>query len=348
MSVTEEQLNNLAKKAQGAFLGVNNLQELESIRVEYLGNKSELTQAQKAMGSLSKEEKPIFGKLINTTKNSITQAFQDAKNKLEVQALQEKLKQESIDVTLPGIPVNTAGNKHPLTLIAEEITDIFRSMGFEQLESPEIETDYYNFTALNTPESHPARDEQDTFYTHIADNVLLRSHVSPFQIRAIESRELPLRGISYGRVYRNEEINPRKLPFFHQLEAICIDENLNFGHLKWTLQTFFKQFFGDDVPIRLRPDFFPFTEPSAEVDAQCVFCKGVGCSTCGGKGWLELLGCGMIDTNVLENSGVDTQKYSGFALGLGLERFAMLKYNISDIRNFYTGDMRFLEQFAHV
>jgi phenylalanyl-tRNA synthetase alpha chain len=218
-------------------------------------------------------------------------------------------------------------------------------MGFSLVDGPEIETTYYNFTALNTPEDHPARDEQDTFYTKISPELLLRSHTSSIQIRAMEKTKPPFRIIGHGRVYRNEEVNPRKMPFFHQLEVMMIDENVNFGHMKWILNEFLMKFFGTELKTRFRPDFFPFTEPSAELDVECVFCKGKGCSTCGGRGWLELMGCGMVDPNVLEMAGIDSTKYSGFAAGLGLDRFTMLKYKINDIRMMFNGDQRFLEQF---
>ena len=240
------------------------------------------------------------------------------------------------------------GSFHPLTLITERIIQIFEHLGFRLVDGPELETEYYNFTALNTPEGHPARDEQDTFYTDLAPHVLLRSQTSPVQVRTVEQYGVPLQIMAHGRVYRNEEINARKLPFFHQFEILCIDQNINFGHLKWTLKAFLQELFDDQLEIRLRPDFFPFTEPSAEVDATCPFCKGKGCSTCGHRGWLELLGCGLVDPRVLEMRGLDPQKYSGFAAGLGLDRLAMLKYHIADIRHLYAGDLRFLKQFQEL
>ena len=337
---------NLIKEGQKAFLEADSKDELEKARIQFLGDKGELKAEQKKMATLSKEEKPLFGKALNTAKQALEEAFEEAKTKILAQSIQAKLKTETLDISLPSIPNCSVGALHPLTLITEEIIEIFKRLGFSLIDGPEIETEYYNFTALNTPEGHPARDEQDTFYTNLAPHILLRSQTSPIQVRALETHGVPLRVMSAGRVYRNEEINARKLPFFHQFEILCIEKNINFGHLKWTLQQFLSQLFQDEIEIRLRPDIFPFTEPSAEVDAKCPFCKGKGCSTCGGRGWLELLGCGLVDPNVLEMAKVNTQEYSGFAAGLGLDRLAMLKYNISDIRNLYSGDLRFLSQFS--
>ena len=344
----ETEFSSLATSAQEAFSGVQDERTLEEERIRFLGDKSKLKDYQKLIATCEPERKAAFGKSVNALRQTVTDAFNIAKKRIEDKKLEERLQKEKIDVTLPGIRPVELGSLHPLTIVTGEIVNIFEKMGFEVFKSQEIETEYHNFTALNTPESHPARDEQDTFYTNIASHVILRSQMSPSQVRAMESKKLPLRIISHGRVFRNEETNARKLPFFHQLEVLCIDEEISFSHLKWTLQTFFNEFFGSEIPFRLRPDFFPFTEPSAEVDAQCVFCKGKGCSTCGGKGWLELLGCGLVDPNVLELSGIDSKKYSGFAAGLGLERFTMLKYGISDIRDLYTGDLRFLKQFSYL
>jgi phenylalanyl-tRNA synthetase alpha chain len=338
-------LDELTSEAGDAFSKVSNSKDLEALRVQYLGDKSELKAQQKLLGTLSKEERPAYGKKINDAKLAIEEAFTQAKERIELVELSESLEKEKIDISLPGISPVKSGSKHPLTLITQEIISIFTKIGFSQVDGPEIESEYYNFTSLNTPENHPARDEQDTFYTKVAPHILLRSQTSPVQVRSLEKYGAPLRIMAQGRVYRNEEVNARKLPFFHQFEILCVEEGINFGHLKWTLEYFLKELFGESVPIRLRPDFFPFTEPSAEVDAQCPFCKGKGCSTCGGRGWLELLGCGLVDPNVLEMAGIDSKKYTGFAAGLGLERFAMLKYGISDIRDFYTGDIRFLRQF---
>jgi phenylalanyl-tRNA synthetase alpha chain len=337
--------NELIRSAQSAFAEVKTKDELENVRITFLGDKGELKSQQKRLGTLSKEEKPILGKALNEARTAIEEAFKTAKNKIDANELEERLKTQKIDVSLPGLLSNQSGAFHPLTLVTNEVVGIFERMGFSLVDGPEIETEYYNFTALNTPEGHPARDEQDTFYTNVAPHVLLRSQTSPVQVRSLKKHGVPLRIMSHGRVYRNEEVNARKLPFFHQFEILCVEKGINFANLKWTLQTFLSQLFGEEIPIRLRPDFFPFTEPSAEVDAGCPFCKGKGCSTCGGRGWIELLGCGLVDPNVLQMAGVDPNQYSGFAAGLGLERFAMLKYGISDIRDLYSGDVRFLGQF---
>lgn len=342
---TKLTLDELVKEAEQTFGEANSTSELEKSRVHYLGDKSQLKQEQKKMGTLSAEEKPIFGKTLNEARIKIEEAFSSAKDRIEEAELNHKLNSEKIDITLPGTLSKTSGSLHPLTLVTNEVVSIFERLGFSLVDGPEIETEYYNFTALNTPDDHPARDEQDTFYTNVAPHILLRSQTSPVQVRSLEKHGVPLRIMSHGRVYRNEEVNARKMPFFHQFEILCVEEGITFANLKWTLEHFLSQLFKDNVEIRLRPDFFPFTEPSAEVDAQCPFCKGKGCSTCGGRGWLELLGCGMVDPNVLEMAGIDSKKYTGFAAGLGLERFAMLKYGISDIRDFFSADVRFLEQF---
>ena len=317
---------------------------LESFRIKYLGEKSFLVNQQKNIKNVSQEERPVFGKLINELKEYITNVYDEKKFIVEQAELEKKLSKEIFDTTLPGIP-HELGSEHPLSLVTREIVDIFHGMGFSCVDGPEIETDFYNFTALNTPPDHPARDEQDTFYTNIAPHVLLRSHTSTIQIRAMEKIKPPLRILAHGRVYRNEEINARKMPFFHQLEILAIDKNLTFGNMKWVLNEFLKKFFGKEIKTRFRPDFFPFTEPSAELDAQCPFCDGGGCTTCGNRGWLELLGCGMVDPNVLAHVNIDSNEWIGFAAGLGLERFTMLKYKIPDIRYFFTGDIRFLKQF---
>ncbi|MDX1918352.1 MAG: phenylalanine--tRNA ligase subunit alpha [Candidatus Caenarcaniphilales bacterium] len=338
-------LNNLAKEATKTFGGVDSLVSLENARITYLGDKSCLQQAQKSLGTLSKEERPARGKEINQARQQIQEAFESARTRIEAAELNERLNAEKLDLTLPGIPPSEAGSLHPIRLVRDQVVRIFERIGFSEIDGPEIETEYYNFEALNTPPNHPARDEQDTFYTDIAPNIVLRSQTSPIQIRALERVGVPLRIMSHGRVYRNEEVNARKLPFFHQFEILYVDQGVHFGHLKWTLEFFLQQLFGDETRIRLRPDFFPFTEPSAEVDAQCPFCKGIGCATCGQRGWLELLGCGMVDPNVLEMAGIDSKIYTGFAAGIGLERLAMLKYDIPDIRLLYSGDLRFLRQF---
>lgn len=341
---TQEELTKLEAESSKDFADVKDSRELNDVRVKYLGDKSVIVNLRRNMKHVSNEEKPEFGKLVNQVLNGINAAFETAKTRIETIELNAKLEQERIDPSLPGLGTKL-GHLHPLTQVSNEIVSIFETMGFSLVDGPEIENTYYNFTALNTPEDHPARDEQDTFYTKLGQDVLLRSHTSSIQIRAMERLRPPFRIIGHGRVYRNEEVNARKMPFFHQLEVMMIEENVNFGNMKWVLNEFLKQFFGEELPTRFRPDFFPFTEPSAELDAQCVFCKGKGCSTCGNRGWLELMGCGMVDPNVLKMAGIDSEKYSGFAAGLGIDRFAMLKYKINDIRFMFNGDQRFLNQF---
>lgn len=340
-------LNALLKEAEQAFSSASSVDDLSKLKQVYLGSKGQLSNLQKKMSEFPLELRAEYGQLLNTSRSSILAMWDKSFSHLQSELLHRKLVSESLDVSAPSTSLKMKGVLHPLTLTTRRISSIFEMMGFEAFTSPEVETEYYNFTALNTGEDHPARDEQDTFYTDILEHIILRSHVSPFQVHAMAQLELPLRAISCGRVYRNEEVNPRKQSFFHQLEAIYIDTSVNLSHLKWTLQTFLNTFFSrDDVKIRFRPDFFPFTEPSMEVDARCLFCHGEGCSTCGFKGWIELLGCGLIDPNVLEQSGIDSSEYSGFALGLGIERFAMLEYGIADIRNFYSGNLKVLRQFA--
>ncbi len=341
---TKQELSSLEQEAIKAFLELNNSKDLNDIRVKYLGDKSTIVNMRRQMKDIPNEDKPEFGKLINQVLSAINSALEEATKRIETLELNAKLEAERIDPTLPGLGTKL-GHVHPLTQVTNEIVGIFETMGFSLVDGPEIESTYYNFTALNTPEDHPARDEQDTFYTKLSPDMLLRSHTSSIQIRAMEKLKPPFRIIGHGRVYRNEEVNARKMPFFHQLEVMMIEENVNFGHMKWVLNEFLKQFFGEEMRTRFRPDFFPFTEPSAELDAECVFCKGKGCTTCGGRGWLELMGCGMVDPNVLSMAGIDPEKYSGFAAGLGLDRFTMLKYKINDIRFMFNGDQRFLNQF---
>jgi phenylalanyl-tRNA synthetase alpha chain len=340
----ERQLHELAQLATSAFARAENSNQLEELRLEYLGEKSQLTTTLRGLRELDKAERPRIGQLANTVKEKIQSLHDDRKNALFEQDLAQRLKNEQIDVSMPGKGVKL-GHIHPLTQITEQITEIFFGMGFTVADGPEVETDYYNFDALNTPPTHPARDEQDTFYTDLGSNILLRSQTSTVQIRVLEKMKPPVRVISPGRVYRNEEVNARKYPLFHQVEGLLIDRNVTLGHLKGTLTEFIRILFGKPLRTRFRPDFFPFTEPSAELDSECPFCSGNGCRTCGQRGWLELLGCGMVDPNVLRAVDIDPEIWSGFAFGMGIERLAMLKYNITDIRNFYTNDMRFLEQF---
>ncbi len=340
----EDTVEKLRQEVANEALNIHDLKSLEAFRIKYLGEKSFLVNEQKNIKNISPEDRPLYGKLLNELKIYLNKIYDENKSIIDALVLEEKLSKEAFDITLPGI-VQEIGHEHPLSMVTKEIVDIFHGMGFTAIEGPELETDFYNFTALNTPPEHPARDEQDTFYTNISPHVLLRSHTSTVQIRAMEKMCPPLRVLAHGRVYRNEEINARKMPFFHQLEILAVEKNLTFGNMKWVLNEFIKKFFGKDIKVRFRPDFFPFTEPSAELDSQCPFCEGSGCTTCGNRGWLELLGCGMVDPNVLKAVDIDSNEWIGFAAGLGLERFTMLKYKIPDIRYFFTGDLRFLKQF---
>ncbi|MDQ5966461.1 MAG: phenylalanyl-tRNA synthetase alpha chain [Cyanobacteriota bacterium erpe_2018_sw_39hr_WHONDRS-SW48-000098_B_bin.30] len=344
MQEIENKISEMLVNAKKAIDEADSLTALEAVRLAYLGQKGELTSILKGLASLDKEVRPKVGQLANQAKLQMEALHDQKKEKLYQASLSERLSREWIDVTAPGVRV-PVGHIHPLTQIREEIIAIFGTMGFVVADGPEVETDYYNFDALNTPASHPARDEQDTFYTNMGPHVLLRSQTSTVQIRVMENKKPPLRIIAPGRVYRNEEVNARKYPLFHQVEGLLIDKDVTFGQLKGTLTAFIQALFRKPVKTRFRPDFFPFTEPSAELDSQCPFCNGKGCKTCGGRGWLELLGCGMVDPNVLTGAGIDPEEYSGFAFGMGLERLAMLKYGVNDIRNFYTNDLRFLEQF---
>jgi phenylalanyl-tRNA synthetase alpha chain len=340
----EQKLKDIEEKAVEDIRKTDSLTALEAVRQQYQGKKSVLDEAMRSLKDLSNEERPRFGQKANFVKESIESCLKEQKALLYKRELESKLTQEKIDVTLPGTG-RPLGHTHPLTQITNELIEIFYGMGFSVVEGPEVETDYYNFDALNTPDDHPARDSQDTFYTDIDEHVLLRSQTSTVQIRIMEKHKPPLRVISPGRVYRNEEINARKYPLFHQVEGLLIDRDVTFGQLKGTLNEFIRLIFGKPLKTRFRPDFFPFTEPSAELDCQCPFCMGKGCRTCGQRGWLELLGCGMVDPNVLSGVGIDPSQWSGFAFGMGIERLAMLKYEINDIRHLFTSDLRFLEQF---
>lgn len=346
MSVVElkEKLKQVESRALESLRSADSTGRLEELRLEYLGQKGVLTTVLRGLGLLSKEERPQVGEMANAVKESIAAALASRKSELYSKELESRLANETIDVTLPG--VGTAlGHIHPLTQVTQEIVSIFYGMGFSLAEGPEVETEHYNFDALNTPADHPARDEQDTFYTDAGQSVVLRSQTSTVQIRVMEASKPPLRIISPGRVYRNEEINARKYPMFHQVEGLLIDRHVTFGQLKGTLNEFIRLFFGKPLPTRFRPDFFPFTEPSAELDSQCPFCMGSGCRTCGHRGWLELLGCGMVDPNVLKGAGIDPEIWSGFAFGMGIDRLTMLKYGVNDIRHFFNSDLRFLRQF---
>ena len=315
--------------------------DIEALRVRYLGKKGELTAVLRGMGKLTPEERPVVGQLANEVRADIESAIEKKTAEIQATKLEEKLKNERIDVTMPVDA--ELGHVHPLTLVQRELEDIFIGMGFSIVDGPEVELDYYNFQALNIPENHPARDTQDTFY--ITENVLLRSQTSPVQVRAMEERGVPLRIISPGRVYRSDAVDATHSPLFHQLEGLVVDKGVTMGDLKGILELFAKQTFGEETKIRFRPHHFPFTEPSAEVDVSCFACGGKGCRMCKGEGWIEILGAGMVHPNVLKNCGIDPEVYSGYAFGFGIERIAMLKYHIDDMRHLYENDVRFLGQF---
>ena len=329
-------------KAEEALANANDDSALESVRVGYLGKKGELTAVLRGMGQLTPEERPIIGQLANEVRVYIEDAISVKKKELEEKKLEEKLKNEKLDVTAPGKKFEV-GKRHPLEKIETEMSDIFRSMGFEIAEGPEVEYDLYNFQKLNIPENHPARDTQDTFY--ITDNILLRSQTSPVQARVMLQQEPPIRIISPGRVYRADEVDATHSPVFHQLEGLVVDKGITMGDLRGMLEMFAKQMFGSETKIRFRPHHFPFTEPSAEVDVSCFVCGGKGCRVCKGEGWIEILGAGMVHPNVLSGCGIDPEVYSGFAFGMGIERIVMIKYGIDDMRLLYENDLRFLKQF---
>ncbi|AJD91712.1 phenylalanyl-tRNA synthase subunit alpha [Jeotgalibacillus malaysiensis] len=341
----EQRLQELKQEALEKVQHASDLKELNDVRVAYLGKKGPITEVLKGMGKLSAEERPKMGALANEVRDSITNSIEEKQEGLEKEAVEKQLAEESIDVTLPGRPV-PAGHAHPLTQVIEEIEDLFISMGYTVEEGPEVEKDYYNFEALNLPKGHPARDMQDSFY--ITEDVLLRTHTSPVQARTMERHagKGPVKIICPGKVYRRDNDDATHSHQFMQIEGLVVDENIRMSDLKGTLNVFAKKMFGEDREIRLRPSFFPFTEPSVEMDISCKICGGKGCSVCKGTGWIEILGAGMVHPNVLKMAGFDPEKYTGFAFGMGPERIAMLKYGIDDIRHFYTNDDRFLKQFA--
>ncbi|MBQ7126076.1 phenylalanine--tRNA ligase subunit alpha [bacterium] len=339
-----EKIYNLAQADIACATGINDLDE---VKLKYLSRKGEFNSIKKGLKDLSDEDKKTIGAFANEISQDLENKIKEKYEIFYKEELDKKLKNERIDITLPGknIPL---GKLHPLTQTTNEIITIFQNLGFSVADpklSPEVETEYYNFDMLNVPQDHPARDVQDTFYSNIASNVVLRSQTSGAQIHVMENKTPPIKIIAPGRVYRNENINARKNNFFHQIEGLYVDKDVTFGDLKGVLNEFIRLYFGSSRPTRFRNSFFPFTEPSAEVDVQCIMCGGKGCKTCSGTGWLEILGCGMVDINVLKGVGIDSDKYSGFAFGMGVERLAMLKYAIDDIRLFFNNDRRFLEQF---
>ena len=338
----KEQLEQIKKIALEQLSQVTDKAELENIRVKYLGKKGELTAILRGMGKLSAEERPVVGKVANEVREEIENAIDTKVEAIRTAEKSAKLNSEVIDISMPG-KKQTIGKKHPLSLTLDQVNDIFLSMGFSIEEGPEVEYDHYNFEALNIPKDHPARGEQDTFY--INDNIVLRTQTSPIQIRTMENQKPPIKMIAPGKVYRSDAVDATHSPIFYQIEGLVVAENITFGDLKGTLEMFIQKMFGDNMKVKFRPHHFPFTEPSAEMDATCFICGGKGCKVCKGSGWIEIVGCGMVHPQVLRNCGIDPEKYSGFAFGFGLDRIVMLKYGIEDIRLLYESDMRFLNQF---
>ena len=338
----QNQLLSIKEKVLTDLEQIKDKNELETLRVKSLGKKGSLTSILKQMGSLSAEERPKIGQLANRIRNELEQAISEKQVEIAKFEQEEKLKREKIDVTMPG-KRSSIGHKHPLSIVLDEVKEIFMGMGFSVAEGPEVEWDYYNFEALNIPKGHPARDTQDTFY--ITENMLLRTQTSPVQIRVMENSEPPIRIIAPGRVFRSDAVDATHSPLFHQIEGLVVDKDITMADLKGTLEMFAKKLYGEDTKIRLRPHHFPFTEPSCEVDVSCFKCGGKGCPMCKGEGGIEILGGGMVHPKVLKNGGVDTDVYSGFAFGVGLERLVMFRLNIDDMRLLYENNLKFLEQF---
>lgn len=341
-NIMKEKLQKIKEEALAKIQSSDNLDKLNEIRVAYLGKKGELTSVLKGMKNVAPEERPKVGQMVNEARAVIETALEETKKALAAKAREEQLKREVIDVTLPA-KKNNVGHRHPNTIALEEVERIFIGMGYEVVEGPEVEYDLYNFEKLNIPANHPAKDEQDTFYVN--NEIVLRTQTSPVQVRVMEQGKLPIRMIAPGRVFRSDEVDATHSPSFHQIEGLVIDKNITFADLKGTLEEFAKELFGEDTKVKFRPHHFPFTEPSAEVDVTCFKCGGTGCRFCKGSGWIEILGCGMVHPHVLEMSGIDPKEYSGFAFGVGLERIALLKYEIDDMRLLYENDTRFLKQF---
>ena len=338
----KERLQELAENARKRIEESEGLDKLNDVRVAYLGKKGELTAILKGMKDVAPEERPKVGQLVNDTRAAIEELLEESKTRMEKAIREEKLKAEVIDVTLPS-KKNSVGHRHPNTIALEEVERIFIGMGYEVVEGPEVEYDLYNFEKLNIPADHPAKDEQDTFY--ITKDLLLRTQTSGTQIHTMETQPLPIRMIAPGRVFRADELDATHSPNFHQIEGLVVDKNVTFADLKGTLAEFAKQLFGEDTKVKFRPHHFPFTEPSAEMDVTCFKCGGKGCRMCKGEGWIEILGCGMVHPHVFEMCGIDPEEYTGFAFGVGLERIALLKYEIDDMRELYKNDIRFLKQF---
>ena len=341
MSIKED-LTRIGQEMEDELSGLNDLSALDALRVKVLGKKGSLTALLRGMGQVSAEDRPKIGQMINEKRERLSALLDERQRVLQARERELKLKREAVDVTEPR-ELPKVGMPHPISLVLNEVVDCFVGLGYEVVEGSEVELDHFNFELLNLPKDHPARDAQDTFY--INENTVLRTHTSPVQARTMTSRKPPIRIICPGRVYRADEVDATHSPVFHQIEGLVIDENVSMGDLKAALDAFAKRLYGDDIQVRFRPSFFPFTEPSAEVDLTCVNCRGKGCRMCKGTGWIEVLGCGMVNPHVLEMCGIDPQKYSGFAFGIGLERITMLRYGITDMRLMYEGDLRFLRQF---
>ena len=338
----KEALQNIKATAAELLEKAKDQQAVEELRVRFLGKKGELTAILKQMGGLSAEERPVIGALANEVRENIDAEIRQRLAQLEQAAISARLAAEGLDVTLPGT-LPPQGSRHPLQLVLDELKEIFLGMGFEVKAGPEVEYDHYNFEMLNMPKSHPARDTQDTFY--VTENILLRTQTSPMQVRTMESQKPPIRIIVPGRVYRSDAVDATHSPLFHQTEGLVVDKGITFADLKGTLEAFIKKLYGESTKVRFRPHHFPYTEPSAEMDMSCFKCGGKGCSLCKGEGWIEILGCGTVHPKVLANCGIDPEVYSGFAFGIGLERIAMMRYGIDDMRLLYENDMRFLRQF---
>ncbi len=338
----KEKLEQIKARAQKQMEEAKTLEVLNDVKVAFLGKKGELTAVLKSMKDVAPEDRPKVGQMVNEVRAELECALDSVKKRMEQAALEQRLKKEVIDVTLPA-KKNNVGHRHPNTIALEEVERIFTGMGYEVVEGPEVEKDYYNFEALNIPADHPAKDEQDTFY--INGDILLRTQTSPVQARVMEKGKLPIRMIAPGRVFRADEVDATHSPSFHQIEGLVVDKNITFADLKGTLAEFARELFGEDTKVKFRPHHFPFTEPSAEVDVSCFKCKGAGCRFCKGSGWIEILGCGMVHPHVFEMCGIDPKEYTGFAFGIGLERISLLKYEIDDMRLLYENDIRFLKQF---
>lgn len=338
----KEKLQAIREEAIAKIEAAKDLDTLNDIKVNVLGKKGDLTQVLKSMKDVAPEDRPKIGQMVNDTRSAIEEKLENVKKDIAKKIREEKMKNEVIDVTLPGTK-HMKGHRHPNQIALEELERVFIGMGYEIVEGPEVEYDHYNFELLNIPANHPAKDEQDTFY--ITKDILLRTQTSPVQARVMETGRMPIRILAPGRVFRSDEVDATHSPSFHQVEGLVVDKNITFADLKGTLEQFAHEFFGPETKIKLRPHHFPFTEPSAEVDVSCFKCGGKGCRMCKGSGWIEILGCGMVHPKVLKDCGIDPEEYSGFAFGIGLERVALLKYEIDDMRLLYENDMRFLKQF---